>query len=99
MVEITIVYSSFLKDKDFLKQVYNNEINFGSATTIKCNLQIIKKETWDEGDLQKKEDFEYVVKDVINWSDDEHFQNETKRYKKIREQNDSLICFLIFSDR
>lgn len=82
-----------IEDKDFLKQVYNNEIKFGSATTIKCNLQITKKETWDEGDLQKKEDFEYVVKDVINWSDDEHFQNETKRYKKIREQKRQLDLF------
>lgn len=82
-----------IEDKDFLKQVYNNEIKFGSATTIKCNLQITKKEVWDEGDLQKKEDFEYVVKDVINWSDDEHFQNETKRYKKIKEQKRQLDLF------
>ncbi|WP_300910602.1 hypothetical protein [uncultured Bacteroides sp.] len=86
-----------IEDKDFLKQVYNNEIKFGSATTIKCNLQITKKEVWDEGDLQKKEDFEYVVKDVINWSDDEHFQNETKCYKKIKEQKRQLDLFSDFS--
>ena len=86
-----------IEDKDFLKQVYNNEIKFGSATTIKCNLQITKKEVWDEGDLQKKEDFEYVVKDVINWSDDEHFQNETKHYKKIKEQKRQLDLFPDFS--
>lgn len=85
-----------IEDKDFLKQVYNNEIKFGSATTIKCNLQITKKQVWDEGDLQKKEDFEYVVKDVINWSDDEHFQNETKRYKKIKEQKRQLDLFSDF---
>lgn len=86
-----------IEDTEFLKQVYNNEIKFGSATTIKCNLQIKKKQIRNEEDFQIKEDAEYIVKEVINWSDDEHFQSETKRYKKIKDEKRQLNLFPEFS--
>lgn len=86
-----------IEDAEFLKQVYNNEIKFGSATTIKCNLQIKKKQIRNEEDFQIKEDAEYIVKEVINWSDDEHFQSETKRYKKIKDEKRQLNLFPEFS--
>lgn len=79
-----------IEDSDFLGQVYNNEIKFGSATVIKCKLQIKRKETRTEGDLQLKEEFEYVVKDVLTWEDDVHFQSETRRYKKIKAEKQQL---------
>lgn len=82
-----------VEDKEFLEQVYNNEVKFGSATTIKCTLQIKRKETRTEGDTTIKEDFEYIVKDVLTWADDEHFQSETKRYKKIKADKRQLELF------
>ena len=82
-----------IEDKDFLEQVYNNEIKFGAATTLKCSLQIKRKETRTDGDSKVKEDFEYIVKDVLTWADDEHFQRETKRYKKIKADKRQLELF------
>lgn len=76
-----------------MKQVYNNEIKFGAATIIKCNLQIRQKTTNVEGDTTVKEEFEYIVKDVLTWADDEHYQNETKRYKRIKEEKRQLSLF------
>lgn len=82
-----------IDDKDFLKQVYNNEVKFGAATIIKCNLQIRQKTTNVEGDTTVKEEYEYIVKDVLTWADDEHYQNETKRYKRIKEEKRQLSLF------
>lgn len=82
-----------VEDKEFLEQVYNNEVKFGSATTIKCTLQIKRKKTQTEGEPNIKEDFEYFVKDVLTWADDEHFQSETKRYKKIKADKRQLELF------
>ncbi|MBR6444845.1 MAG: hypothetical protein IKS94_00170 [Prevotella sp.] len=79
-----------IEDKDFLEQVYNNEVKFGAATTIKCNLQIKKKQIWTIDDPIVKEDFEYIVKDVLTWADDVHFQSETKRYKKIKADKQQM---------
>ena len=82
-----------IEDKEFLEQVYNNEVKFGAATTIKCTLQIKRKQTRTEDDPKVKEDFEYTVKDVLTWADDEHFQSETKRYKKIKADKRQLELF------
>lgn len=71
-----------IEDKDFLRQVYNNEIKFGSATLIKCTLLVKRKQIKMDDDPTIKEDFEYIVKFVQTWVDDEHFQSGTKRYKK-----------------
>ena len=57
-----------IDDKDFLEQVYDQEIKFGNGTSITCTY--------------------YIVKLITQWSDDEHFQYDTKKYKKIKkEQN------------
>ena len=82
-----------VEDKEFLEQVYNNEVKFGTATTIKCTLQIKRKQTRTGDDSTIKEDFEYIVKDVLTWNDDEHFQSETKRYKKIKADKLQLELF------
>lgn len=82
-----------VEDKEFLEQVYNNEVKFGAATTIKCTLQIKRKQTRTGDDPTVKEDFEYIVKDVLTWADNEHFQSETKRYKKIKADKRQLELF------
>lgn len=82
-----------IEDKEFLEQVYNNEVKFGAATTIKCTLQIKRKQTRTEDEPTVKEDFEYIVKDVQTWADDEHFQSETKRYKRIKADKRQLELF------
>lgn len=74
-----------IEDKSFLEQVYNNEIKFGSATSIKCNLTIKKKEIFLEEDVNSlKEEIKYIVKEVLMWVDDFHLENETKKYKRIK---------------
>lgn len=79
-----------IEDKDFLGQVYANEIKFGSATTIKCTLQINTKYTIAEDDATVKEENTYIVKNVQTWADDQHFQRDTKRYKKQKADDRQL---------
>ncbi len=79
-----------IEDQEFLKQVYANEVKFGAATTIKCTLQIKRKQTRIEGEESIKELCEYIVKEVQTWADDKHFQNETKRYKKLKADSRQL---------
>ena len=79
-------------DKEFLKQVYNNEIKFGTNTVITCTLIISTKqkiENGEENDIKT----EYAVKDVLKWEDDDTFQNYTKRYKKIKDDERQLNLF------
>jgi hypothetical protein len=74
-----------IEDKKFLKQVYNHEIKFGTGT-ITCILKIETKTVI--ATLLKDESISetYYVKNVSQWADDDHFQYETKRYKKIKEE-------------
>ena len=75
-----------IDDKDFLEQVYDQEIKFGNGTSITCNLQIETKTTIKD-DIEEAKTY-YIVKLITQWSDDEHFQYDTKKYKKIKkEQN------------
>lgn len=73
-----------IEDKEFLKQVYNNEIKFGAQTVIKCDLKIIKHIVVDKTDNRTKETFEYIVTFVHSWEDSENFQRYSKRYKKMK---------------
>ena len=70
-----------IDDKDFLEQVYDQEIKFGNGTSITCNLQIETKTTIKD-DIEEAKTY-YIVKLITQWSDDEHFQYDTKKYKKI----------------
>ena len=76
-------------DAEFLKQVYNNEVKFGAATTIKCRLRIENNIITIEGESTSKEP-EYFVKEVYEWVDDEHYQTMTKRYKRKKEEENQL---------
>lgn len=78
-----------IEDKDFIKQVHNNEIKFGANTTITCRLKITKKFKDGEHDGEP----EYTVEYVSHWADDNSFQNETKKYKKIKEDKRQLSLF------
>ena len=78
-----------ITDKEFLKQVYDNDIKFGSATTIKCSLQITTRQIIEDDNTVKEEDT-YLVKYVQAWSDDQHYQNETKRYRKQKTDDRQL---------
>lgn len=82
-----------IEDKEFLQQVYDNEIKFGAATVIKCTLKIKKKETRTDEDPRVTEDFEYTVTDVQSWQDDEHYQIQSKRYKRIKAEESQLSLF------
>lgn len=79
-------------DKDFLKQVYDNEIKFGANTVITCTLVISTKQKIENGEETEKKP-EYAVKDVLKWEDDDTFQNYTKRYRKIKTDERQLNLF------
>jgi hypothetical protein len=76
-----------VEDKKFLKQVYNHEIKFGTGTSITCTLKIETKTKTVIATLLEDESISetYHVRNVSHWADDDHFQYETKRYKKIKE--------------
>lgn len=81
-----------IQDKDFLKQVYNNEIKFGSNTVITCNLITHTKHVAELDGLEEDK-YSYVVKDVTHWRDDDNFRAYTKSYKKIRHGSKELNLF------
>lgn len=68
-----------IEDNDFLTQVHNKEVKFDSGTLIHCDLLV---ETTTYGDAAKKPSVSYRVELVHGWSDGEHMQMETKRYRK-----------------
>ena len=67
-------------DKEFLEQVYNNEIKFGANTVITCTLITITKKKVENGEYTDLKP-EYAVKDVLQWEDDYTFKNSTKRLR------------------
>lgn len=79
-------------DKEFLEQVYNNEIKFGANTVITCTLITITKKKVENGEYTNLKP-EYAVKDVLQWEDDYTFKNSTKRYKKIKANEQQLDLF------
>ena len=79
-------------DKEFLEQVYNNEIKFGANTVITCTLIPITKKKVENGEYTNLKP-EYAVKDVLQWEDDYTFKNSTKRYKKIKADEQQLDLF------
>ncbi|MDY6205426.1 MAG: hypothetical protein SPI30_01555 [Prevotella sp.] len=79
-------------DKEFLTQVYSNEIKFGANTVITCTLIISIKHKIEKGEESEPKK-EYAVKDVIQWADDDAFHNHTKRYKKIKANERQLDLF------
>ena len=81
-----------IDDKDFLEQVYDQEIKFGNGTSITCNLQIETKTTIKD-DIEEAKTY-YIVKLITQWSDDEHFQYDTKKYKTSNPQLSSSASFL-----
>lgn len=85
-----------IEDKDFLEQVYNHEIKFGNGTSITCCLQIeTKLIIKDDGEDVKQY---YTVKSVSQWADDEHFQYETKKYKRIKKEQNMPKQATLFDD-
>ena len=85
-----------IDDKDFLKQVYDQEIKFGNGTSITCNLLIETKTTIKDGIEEVK--MYYIVKLIMQWSDDEYFQYETKKYKRIKNEQNQPKQATLFSD-
>ena len=79
-------------DKDFLKQVYDNEIKFGANTVITCTLVTSTKQKIENNEeIEIKT--EYAIKDVLKWEDGNTLQNYTKRYKKIKADERQLDFF------
>lgn len=85
-----------IDDKDFLKQIYDQEIKFGNGTSITCNL-LIETKTIIKDDIEDAKTY-YTVKLITQWSDDEHFQYETKRYKRIKKEQNQPKQANLFSD-
>lgn len=76
-----------LLDQDFLSQVYNKEVKFGNGTCIKCSLTIKTTISYNENDPEQPETkINYSVDKVTEWSDDETFYYETKKYKRLKSQ-------------
>lgn len=86
-----------IEDKDFLEQVYNHEIKFGNGTSITCCLQIETKLTIKDDREDVKQQY-YTVKSVSHWADDEHFQYETKKYKRIKKEQNMPKQATLFDD-
>lgn len=78
-----------VEDKDFIKQVHNNEIKFGANTTITCRLKITEK--FKNGEINGEPD--YTVLYVSHWADDDTYQNETKKLKNIKANSRQLYLF------
>lgn len=85
-----------IDDKDFLKQVYDQEIKFGNGTSITCNLYIETKTTIKD-DIEEIKSY-YTVKFISQWSDDEYFQYETKKYKRIKKEQNQPKQTTLFRD-
>lgn len=85
-----------MDDKDFLKQVYDQEIKFGNGTSIMCDLQIETKTTIKD-DVEDVKVY-YVVKSVSQWYDDENFKYEIKKYKMINEKKRHPRQITLFDD-
>lgn len=75
-------------DKEFLEQVYN----IGTNTVITCTLITITKKKVENGEHTNLKP-EYAVKDILQWEDDNTFKNSTKRYKKIKANEQQLDLF------
>lgn len=78
-----------VEDKDFIKQVHNNEIKFGANTSITCRLKITER--FKNGEIEGEPDYNVLY--VSHWADDDTFQNETKKYKKIKADSRQLKLF------
>lgn len=78
-----------IEDKDFIRQVHNNEIKFGANTAITCRLKISEKFKNGEADGET----DYTVLYVSHWADDDTYQNETKKFKKIKADSRQLDLF------
>ncbi len=77
-----------VEDSEFMEQVYNHEIKFGNGTYITCSLAITTTtKVKDDGDVETNRT--YIVKDVVQWADDETFHYYTKRYKRKRAENNN----------
>ena len=62
----------------------------GWISSVFSTLQIKTKKTISEDNVTVKEENEYIVKDVLTWADDFHYQHETKRYKKLKADDRQL---------
>lgn len=78
-----------IEDKNFLNQVYNHEVKFGSGTALNCKVKL--NEEYMEGKLEPK--ISRTVTLVKTWYDDENYQTETKRFKKIKSEEKQLNLF------
>lgn len=86
-----------VEDADFLEQVYDHEIKFGNGTYITCSLSITTKtKIKDDGEIEI--DRSYIVKDVMQWADDNTFQYYTKRYKRIRTARNAPKQLTLFDN-
>ncbi|MDY3914538.1 MAG: hypothetical protein SOZ18_06300 [Phocaeicola sp.] len=85
-----------IEDNDFLSQVYDHEIKFGNGTSITCSLQIETKTTIKDG-IEDIKSY-YRVKAVSQWADSEHFQYETKKYKKMKKGQNQPVQLSLFGD-
>lgn len=73
-----------ITDKEFLKQVYAQEVSFTAGTTLKCDLLVRTIVNYDAtGDLIKTT-YEREVYNITSWDDGSHILHETKRYRRMR---------------
>ena len=66
-----------INDNEFLDQVYNREVKFESGTSLTCDLEITEN---IKADKVVKRTFAILY--VRAWCDGNHYQTNTKRYKK-----------------
>ena len=59
---------------------------------ITCTLITITKKKVENGEYTNLKS-EYAVQDVLQWEDDYTFKNSTKRYKKIKADEQQLDLF------
>lgn len=71
-----------IMDKEFLKQVYAQEVGFTTGTTLNCDLLVKTTTTYDATGKIVKSSSENEVSNITSWDDGIHILHETKRYRR-----------------
>lgn len=82
-----------IKDKLFKKQIFNNEVQFEYGTTLNCDVVKTTITKYGNNGEIANEQSSYLIKNITSWDDGKHFQQYTKRYRKMKATESQLDLF------
>ncbi len=82
-----------ITDREFLKQVYAQEVGFTSGTSINCDLKITKRTVYDAMGKLQKQSSECEISNITSWDDGKQVLHETKHYKRKKIEDSQLSLF------